>query len=134
MYRIKYLLGSMVAIFSFVYFLFGIVGWAMGDASFRDILVCFVLGSLHVVGGVWMLLSSLREYRRQSQRVDAIMRHLIKVNAGRIIVADLARYAEISEEDARTYLEKRSQNDVAFVLENSQGNHIFLFAHQYWNN
>lgn len=134
MYRIKYLLGSLIAVFSLVYFLFGIVGWYRGDATNIDVLTCFIFGSLHIGGGAWLLLSSLREYRFERQRVDAIMRQLIRSNAGRVVVTDLARYAEIPEEDAREYLERRSQEDVVFLIEGRNGKDTFFFGQQYWNN
>lgn len=134
MYRIKYLLGTLVAVFSLIYFLFGIVGWIQGSALFADMVTCFVLGSVHVAAGGWLLMSSSREYRRESRRVDAIMHQMIKTNAGRIVVTDLARYAEIPEDDAREYLERRSKHDVAFMLEGRNGNDTFFFGQQYWNN
>ena len=117
-----------------VYFLFGGVGWYMGDASFTDILTCFVLGSVHLGGGSWMLIASLRDYRRERRRVDAIIRHLIKSNGGRVVVSELASFAEISEDDARDYLEKRSTSDVAFVTEGRNGHDVYYFSPQFWYN
>ncbi len=134
MYRIKYLLGSLIAIFSLVYFLFGIVGWVRGDMSTSDLLTCFVLGSLHVAGGGWLLLSSLREFRAERQRMDAIVRHLIRVHAGRVMVSDLAHVAEIPEDDAREYLERRAQRDVVFLLQGRNGRDTYFFGQEYWNN
>lgn len=134
LYRIKYLLGSMVTVFSLVYLLFGIVGWYDGTVGFSDLMTCFVLASVHIGGGSWLLLSSLREYRREKKRVESVIRHLIVSNSGRVIVADLARYAEISEEDAREYLEVRAKNDVALVMQNTSGVDVFIFGQQFWNN
>ncbi|MBC8124162.1 MAG: hypothetical protein H7X70_00380 [Candidatus Kapabacteria bacterium] len=134
MYRIKYLLGLLITVFSVVYFALGIVGWQNGEARFLDILTSFVIGSLHASIGGWLLLSSLRDYRSETKRVDAIMRHLIRTNAGRVVVTDLARYAEIPEEDARAYLERRSQTDVVFFIEGRNGHDTFFFGQQYWNN
>ncbi|MCX6139958.1 MAG: hypothetical protein NTX15_03880 [Candidatus Kapabacteria bacterium] len=134
MYRIKYLLGSLITVFSLVYLLFGIVGWYNGGTQFSDILTCFIVGSLHIMGGGWLLVSSLKDYRKETTRVDAIVRHLIRTNAGRVVVTDLARYAEITEEDAREYLERRSQTDVVFLIEGRGGRDTFFFGQQYWNN
>lgn len=106
----------------------------MGDAEFTDLLTCFVLASLHLFGGAWMLLGSLKDFRRERQRVDSIIRHLIRTHHGRVVVADLASYAEIPEEDAREYLERRSKNDIAFVLEGRNGRDMYFFGQQYWNN
>mgnify|MGYP000331647202 FL=1 len=134
MYRIKYLLGSMVTIFSVVYFLFGGSGWYRGDASFQDVLTCMVLASLHMCGGGWLLVSSLKDFRAERSRVDCLVRHLIRTNGGRVVVGDLARYAEISEDDARDHLERRSQRDVAFVAQGRNGYDVYYFGQQYWYN
>ena len=72
MYRIKYLLGSMVAVFSLVYLLFGIVGWVDDGMSYADLLTTFILASVHLFGGVFLLLSSLKDYRAERLRVDKI--------------------------------------------------------------
>ena len=134
MYRIKFILGLVVTACSVAYFALGVVGWLSGQAQFLHILACFVIGSIHVAIGGWLLLSSLRGYRAETKRVDAIMRHLIRTNAGRVVVTDLARYAEIPVEDARAYLERRSQTDVVFFLEGRSGHDTFFFGQQYWNN
>lgn len=134
LYRIKYLLGSMVTVFSLVYLLFGIVGWYDGMVGFTDLLTCFVLASVHLGGGTWLLLGSLRDYRREKKRVESVIGHLIASHAGRVIVADLARYAEISEEDAREYLEVRAKHDVAVVMQSTSGIDVFFFGQQFWNN
>ena len=134
MYRIKYLLGSMVAIFSLVYLLFGIVGWIDGTVDFADLLTCFVLASLHLGGGGYLLMSSLRDYRRERRRVDIVVRRLIRMNGGRVLAADLARQADISDDDAREYLSKRAKYDVSFVLQNTTGEDVYFFGQQFWNN
>jgi hypothetical protein len=134
LYRIKYILGSMVAIFSLVYVLFGIVGWIDGTLEYADLLTCFVLASLHLGGGGWLLISSLKEYRVERRRIDTVMRHLIHRNGGRVIVSDLARLAEISDEDAREYLVKRTRTDVSVVLQNTVGEDVYFFGQQFWNN
>ena len=46
----------------------------------------------------------------------------------------IARYAEIPVEDARAYLERRSQTDVVFFIEGRSGHDTFFFGQQYWNN
>lgn len=134
MYRIKYLLGTLLSVFSLVYLLFGIVGWYNGGVQFSEILTCLVVGSLHIMVGGWLLLSSHKNYRSEAKRVDAIVRHLIKTNAGHVVVTDLARYAEIPEEDAREYLVKKSKTDVVFLIEGRGGRDTFFFGQQYWNN
>jgi len=134
MYRIKYLLGSMVAIFSLVYLLFGIVGWIDGGMSYADLLTAFVLASVHLFGGGFLLLSSLKDYREERVRVDRSVRYLIHQNGGRLVAADLARLAEITDDDAREYLEKRAQKDVSVVLQSRGGEDVYFFGQQFWNN
>jgi len=134
MFRIKYLLGALISVFSLVYLLFGIAGWVQGSAMYMDILTCFLLGSAHVIIGGWLLLSSRKDFRIENRRVDAILHRMILANAGRVIVTDLARHAEIPEYDAREFLERRSKNDVVFLLEGRNGSDVFFFAQQYWNN
>lgn len=134
MYRIKYLLGSLIAIFSLVYFLFGIVGWIRADMSNTDMLTCFVLGSLHVMGGGYLLVSSLRDYRAERTRMDAIVRQIIRSRAGRVAVSDLAHMADIPEDDAREYLERRARYDVVFHLEGRNGRDTYYFGQEFWNN
>lgn len=134
MFRIKYLLGSMVTIFSLVYFLFGGVGWYMGDASYQDILTCFVLASLHLAGGSWLLLSSLRDYRAERERLETVIRHLISSNGGRVPVQDLARVADINEDDARDYLEKRSKSEPSYVSMGRNGHDTYYFGQNYRDN
>ena len=134
MYRIKYLLGSMVAVFSLVYLLFGIVGWVDDGMSYADLLTTFILASVHLFGGVFLLLSSLKDYRAERLRVDRSVRYLIQVNGGRLIAADLARHAEITDDDAREYLDKRAQKDVSVVLQNRGGEDVYFFGQQFWNN
>jgi hypothetical protein len=134
MYRIKYLLGSMVAVFSLVYLLFGIVGWVDGNVGFADLLTCFVLASVHLGVGGYLLLSSLREYKTEKRRVDTVVRRLIHDNGGRVLVNDVARLAEISDDDAREYLSKRSKVDVSIVLQGKEGEDVYFFGQQFWNN
>jgi len=114
--------------------LFGIVGWIDGNVEFADLLTCFVLASLHLGGGGYLLLSSLRDYRRERQRVDSVVRRLIRSNGGRVVAGELARQAEISDDDAREYLTKRAKYDVSIVLQNTTGEDVFFFGQQFWNN
>jgi len=80
------------------------------------------------------MISGSREYAKEHRRVESIVRHLIRTNGGRVVIADLARFAEISEEDAREHLEKRSKSDVVIVMQNSTGTDVFFFGQQFWNN
>lgn len=134
MYRIKYLLGSLVAVFSLVYVIFGLVGWIDNQMGYTGLLTCLVLGSLHLAGGSWLLLSSLRDFRRERDRVDTIIRKLIRTNGGRLVAADLAEQAEISNDDAQQYLEKRARFDVSVVMQDAGGDDVFFFGQRFWNN
>jgi len=134
MYRIKYLLGSLVAVFSLVYLLFGIVGWIDNTVAYTDLLTCFVLASLHLFGGAALLLSSLRDYRQERMRVERSIRLLIRENGGRLLASDLARLADITDDDAREYLERRARRDVSVVLQSRQGEEVYFFGQQFWNN
>ncbi len=133
-YRIKYLLGALVASFSVVYLIFGIVGWVDGTVKTADLVTCFLLASVHLGTGTWLLLASLRQYRSEKQRMDAVMRHLIRANGGRVLVSELARVAEISDDDAREYLDRRSRNDVSVVMQSRAGEDVYFFGQQFWNN
>lgn len=134
LFRIKYILGSMLGIFSLVYMLFGIVGWSKGDATFQDLLTCFVLASIHVMLSGWLLVSSMRAYRSERARLDTVIRVLSERHGGRVTVADVASLAEVSEDDAREYLEQRSKRDEAVVTLGQNGRDVYYFGQQYWNN
>ncbi|NQW30392.1 MAG: hypothetical protein HQ472_07765 [Ignavibacteria bacterium] len=134
MHRIKLLLGLLLISFSIVYLLFGWIAYADRSAEFLDILVCFVFGSLHVVAGGLFLMNGMRERKREVERIDLVIRHLVKTNAGRVAVADLAMFAEITEDDARDYLHRRSQNDVSTILAGSGRGDVYFFGQQFWNN
>jgi hypothetical protein len=134
MYRIKYLLGILVTTFSLVYLLFGIVGWVDKTVSSADLVTCFALASAHLGAGAWLLLSSLRQFRAERKQLDALMRHLIRVNSGRVIASELADLAEISDDDAREYLERRSRHDVAVIMQSRNGTDVYFFGQQFWNN
>jgi hypothetical protein len=134
MYRIKYLLGILVALFSLVYVLFGVVGWVDGTVKATDLLTCFALASAHIGAGSWLLLSSLRQYRSERRRIDALMRQLIRMNSGRVMASELARLAEISDDDAREYLDRRSRSDAAVIMQTRTGSDVYFFGQQFWNN
>ena len=80
------------------------------------------------------MLSSLRDFRRERDRVDSIIRKLIRSNGGRLIASDLAEQAEISDDDAREYLEKRAKFDVSVVMQDSGGDDVYFFGQRFWNN
>lgn len=134
LYRIKYLLGILVGLFSLVYLLFGIVGWVNGDVTHADLVTCFLLASVHIGAGTWLLFTSLSQYRIERRQLDTATQYLIRQQNGRIAPADLARLVEISEEDANEYLEQRSKYDVAVKMSSRTGNEVFFFGQQYWNN
>lgn len=134
MYRIKMLIGLMVSAFSVVYLLFGIVGWVRADMKAADLMTCFILASLHLGIGSWLLFTSLKEYRQEHRRVEDVVRRLIRSGGGRVTMADVAKYAGISEDDAREHLERRSKHDVVIVMQNTAGADVFFFGQQFWNN
>ncbi|MBI2793479.1 MAG: hypothetical protein HYX66_02370 [Ignavibacteria bacterium] len=134
MYRIKLLIGILVAAFSSVYLLFGVVGWEHESMKAADLITCFILASLHLGIGSWLLFTSLSEYRREHRRVEDVVRRLIDSSGGRVTIADVAKYAGISEEDAHEHLERRSKHDVVIVMQNTAGSDVFFFGQQYWNN
>lgn len=134
MYRIKYFLGAMVAIFSLVYITFGVIGWLRGTSSSSEIVVCFALASLHLASGTWLLLSSLSEYRRETRRLDMVISRLIEVQGGKVLVSDVARYAEVHEDEAREYLEKRAQHQPTYMHRGRNGKDLFYFGPRFWNN
>lgn len=134
MYRIKYLLGILATIFSLVFVLFGTVGWVTGDVERSDTVVCFLLASVLLAGGTWLLVSSLRDYRTERSRLESVVRHLIATRGGRVTVGDVAHLADITEDDAREYLEQRSRQDVVFVTPGRNGKDTYLFGQEYWNN
>jgi ABC-type nickel/cobalt efflux system permease component RcnA len=134
MYRIKLLIGILVAAFSVVYLLFGIVGWVNESMKAADLMTCLILASLHLGIGSWLLFTSLREYRQEHRRVEDVVRHLIESSGGRVTIVDVAKYAGISEDDAREHLERRSKHDVVIIMQNTAGSDVFFFGQQYWNN
>lgn len=134
MYRIKYFLGAMVAIFSLVYLTFGVIGWVRATSTSSEIVICFTLASLHLASGIWLLLSSVSEERRERRRLELVTSHLIDVQGGRVRVSDVARYAEVHEDDAREFLEKRAQHEVSYLHRGRNGRDLFYFGQQFWNN
>lgn len=134
MFRIKYLLGSMMTIFSLVYMLFGIMSWLRGDAEARDVMTCFVLASIHCIAGSWLLVSSLRDYREERRRIEAAVQHIMALRGGRVTVAELADVAELSQDDAREYLERRTQVEVVVRTPGRAGEEQYFFGGDYRNN
>lgn len=134
MHRIKLLLGLLLIAFSLAYLLFGWVAFNNGTAQFMNVLICFTIGSAHVAVGGYLLANSIRERRREMERIDLVIRHLVKTNAGRVSVSDLSMFAEVPEEDAREYLRKRSISDVSVVISGSGRGDVFFFGQQFWNN
>ncbi len=134
LYRIKYLLGTLVALFSIIYLLLGTVGWLDGTVSGGDLITCFALASAHLAAGTWLLLSSMRQYKLEHRKLESIVRHIIRVNNGRVHASQVARMAEITEDDAREYLEKRISKDVAIMIQSNTGSDVFFFGQQFWNN
>jgi hypothetical protein len=134
LYRIQYLLGSMLGIFSLVYMLFGIVGWYDGQASFNDLLTCFVLTSIHAVAAGYLLIASIRSYRRERARLETVVRVLQERHHGRVAVIDVASLAEVSEDDAREYLSERATQHEAVATLGRHGTDAYYFAPQYRNN
>jgi hypothetical protein len=134
LYRIQYLLGAMLGIFSLVYLLFGIVGWVDGEASFQDLLTCFVLASIHIVASAYLFIASVRSFRRERARLEAVIGLLAERNAGRVTVMDVAALAEVSEDDAREYLAKRAKTHATVITEGRNGKDTYFFGQQYWNN
>lgn len=59
-YRIKYLLGIMAALFGLLYLLIGIVGWSE-SATVADRWMPFALGSLHIGLATLLFWTSSRE-------------------------------------------------------------------------
>lgn len=134
LYRIKYLLGTLVTLFSIFYLLIGTVGWVDRTMNSTDLITCFILASVHLGSGGWLLLSSLKQYKSEQRALEMYMHRLIRVNGGRVLASDLAREANISQEDAHEYLDKRLQKDVAVLMQNRAGVNVYFFGQQFWNN
>lgn len=134
LFRIKYILGIMLGVFSLVYLVAGVVGWQQGSATFAEMVMCFVLASVHVTFAGWLLLSSIHAFRLERTRLETVIRVLMERHGGRVTVCDVAELGEVSEEDAREYLEKRSSHDVSFVNPGRNGRDVYYFGQQYWNN
>jgi hypothetical protein len=134
MYRIKHILGSLVAVFSLVYLVFGIIGWIDERVTYTNLMICFVLASAHLGGGGWLIMAGLRDQRRERSRVDQSIRMLIRQNAGRLSASELSRLAKISANEAREYLDKRAKYDVSVVLQSKEGEDVYFFGQQFWNN
>lgn len=134
MYRIKYLLGSLLAAFSVLYFIFGVAGWMHASSADTDILVSFLLGTIHVAGGSWLLLSSMVERKREKRRLDHVIAQLIEANGGRVVVSDVARYADVTEDDAREYLDRRAAHEVSYLHRGRNGRDLYYFGQRFWNN
>lgn len=134
MYRIQYLLGSMAVIFSLVYCLFGITSWLSADASSSDVLVCFVLTSIHFIAGIVLLARSRRDYRRESYIMNAAFEHLVAKRGGRVVVAELADAAGVSIDDAREYLYQRSSDAPMFRDVDGVSQESYIIANNYRNN
>ncbi len=134
MHRIKSILGSLISVFSLVYFLFAIVGWVQGGSLATDVLTCVCLGTCHIAVGAWLVLGAVREQRAEARRIEEVLRTIVASRGGRIRVEDLAWYANITEDDAREYLEKRRLTDVIFHLGGRNGKETYYFGQKYWNN
>ncbi|KXK35344.1 MAG: hypothetical protein IAE64_01315 [Flavobacteriales bacterium] len=134
LYRVKYLLGIMVGLFSLVYILFGVAGWLQNTISSANLLMCFALASAHLGASSWLLLSSIRQFKIERTKLDLATRHLIRTRSGRVFPAELSLLADVSEEDAVEYLEKRCTYDVALMMQNRKGTNVFFFGQQFWNN
>jgi len=134
MYRIKYLLGSMAVIFSMVYGLFGVTSWLSADASYKDVLVCFVLTAIHFVAGAVLLLLSVQDYRREKYIIDSAFKNILSKRGGRVTVAELADAASVSADDAREYLMRRSSEAPTFYNLEGESHESYTFGHRFQNN
>ena len=104
MYRIKYLFGIFSVIFGALYLLFGIVGFE--DArTLMDRWTAFVLCGVHVLAGGLLLMSSLRDKRKQDSHISELIRSLLLVHPT-VSAELLAHEANMSVPDAQEYIEK----------------------------
>ncbi len=104
MYRIKYLLGIFSSIFGALYLLFGIVGFedAMTD---MDRWTAFVLCGVHLVIGLALMFSSLRDKRRHDVQMNELVDSLLLIHPS--LSAELfAKEAGMSVPDAHDFLER----------------------------
>ncbi len=90
--------------FAALYLLFGIVGFE--DArTFMDRWTSFALCALHLVAGLALLMSSLRDKRKQDSHVAELIRSLLLVHPT-VSAELLAREANMSIPDAHEYIER----------------------------
>lgn len=134
MFRIKYLLGSMAVVFSLVYGLFGVTSWLSADASYNDVLVCFILTTIHFIAGVILLLNSLKDYRRESLLINAAFDQLVRKRGGRVSVQELADLASVTTDDAREYLLRRSHEAPTFRNVDGVSDESYVFGRGYQYN
>jgi hypothetical protein len=134
MYRIKLAVGVLTSVFSLVYLGFGTSLLFQPKPETSYVVLCLVLGSIHVAAGAGLLFACVKEYSREKKRIEAVIRHLLRAHDGRVVLSDLARYAELSETDARYYLDKRSKYESVFVAQGVNGSDIYFFGQQFWNN
>lgn len=134
MYRIKQLLGLMLASFSVVFMLFGIVLWHHRGADTAEILVCFLFASIQLGGSIALFTWSSKDYHRECGNLDYIIMEMIHHNHGKVGVRRLAGKAGISEEDAREYLVRCAKRTVCFKGRSPHGDEEWLFPQRWWNN
>lgn len=107
-YRIKYLLGIMAALFGLLYVLIGIVGWSESVTN-ADRWMPFVLGSVH--GGLAVLLfwTSIRERHLENTRLERVLRLVlyeqVSINAKQF--ADLAGISPTEAEEFLRWVSRR---------------------------
>ncbi|BAY09352.1 hypothetical protein [Calothrix sp. NIES-2098] len=86
--------------------------------------------------GGWMIWS-LRQQNRKEQallvaseqkRLNLVFLELVDNNAGSITVFQMARYAEISIQDAKQYLDEKSKELNASFEVNEEGNILYKFS------
>ncbi|GIV51959.1 MAG: hypothetical protein KatS3mg038_2480 [Candidatus Kapaibacterium sp.] len=113
-YRIKYLLGIMAALFGLLYVLIGIVGWSE-SATATDRWMPFALGSVHVGLATLLFWTSSRERQLENTRLERLLRLVLREQAS-VGARQFAELAGISPSEAEEFLRwasRRRSNLVA---------------------
>ena len=104
MYRTKYLFGIFSVMAAALYLLFAIVGFE--DArTFWDRWTAWILCGVHLAGGGVLLMSSLRDKRKQDSHIAELISSLLLVHPT-VSAELLAKEANMSVPDAHEYIEK----------------------------
>ncbi|GBD04991.1 hypothetical protein HRbin20_00568 [bacterium HR20] len=124
-YRIKYLLGIMAALFGLLYLLIGIVGWSE-SATATDRWMPFALGSVHVGLATLLFWTSSRERQLENARLERLLRLVLREQAS-VGARQFAELAGISPSEAEEFLRWASRRRSNLVA-TGEGNAVRVWA------